>query len=134
MSGERSGVHQHRVIADLAVVTNMRVRHDQNVTAYLCRAAALIRSAIDGDVLANDVVVADFQPRGLTAIGNVLRLGAERGEREYPVVVADAGGTVNHHMRDKLAVLAELNIGADYAVRSDRTRRWHFRTTIHNGC
>src|ERR1700757_3794113 len=96
MSGERGSIDQHRVIADLAVMTNVRVRHDEDMIANPGCASALIRSAINGHVFSNYVFVANLQTGGLAAVSNILGLDAECRERENPVVIADSGRTVNH--------------------------------------
>ena len=58
--------------------------------------AALRGPARNRDVFANDVVVADFQPRRLAAIGDVLRIHAQRGEGIDLVVAAEAAGPTQH--------------------------------------
>src|SRR5207253_5243946 len=73
MSAERSGVRHDDVAADLAIMRDVRIGHDQVVIADLREAAALRRATIDRHELANLVVVADFKARALARVGNVLR-------------------------------------------------------------
>ena len=48
VSGESSAVYEHGVIADLAVVSDMRVGHDERVVANAGSPATFFRAAADG--------------------------------------------------------------------------------------
>ena len=68
-------------LPDVAVVRHVRVGHEQVVIADRRHAAAAGRAAMDRDELAEDVVMADDEPRRLAAELQVLRRQADRRER-----------------------------------------------------
>src|ERR1700752_2787003 len=72
VSGQGRAVHQHGVISDHAIMPDVRVGHDEQMTAPSGYAAAFDGSAIDGNVLANFVVVTNFELRGLAFVSDVL--------------------------------------------------------------
>ena len=73
-------VHEHGVIADQAIVGDVRVGHDQIVAAEARDAAALDRAAIHGAEFAKLVRVADFERNALARVGQILRIAANRAE------------------------------------------------------
>ena len=89
--GQRRGVAEDRVAADVAVVRDVGVGHQQVVVADAGDAAAARGAAMDGHELADDVAVADDDPRRLAAELQILRDQADRGHREDLVAVADLG-------------------------------------------
>src|SRR5271165_4793314 len=80
MAGERSGIDEHHMIADEAVVPDMRIGHDENVAADAGDTATFRGTAVDGDAFADDVVVTHLQPRYLAREGHVLRVHPHHGE------------------------------------------------------
>jgi len=66
----------------MAVVRDVRVRHDPVVVADARGAAAFGRAAIDGDEFADGVAVADEEFAAFAAEFFVLRLGTDRSELE----------------------------------------------------
>src|SRR5437899_6064491 len=61
VSGKGRAVHQHGVIADLAIVADMQVGHDEGVITHTGGAATLLGSATDSDRFADEIMVADLQ-------------------------------------------------------------------------
>ena len=57
---ERGAVYQHGMISDGAVVPDVRVRHNQRMTADLSDASAFRCAAINGHIFADGVVIAYF--------------------------------------------------------------------------
>src|SRR5260370_41772183 len=92
--------------------------------------SALYRAAVDGDELANGVMVADLQPCRLTRISNVLRRHANRSEREEAVGRADFRGAFDRDMRNQAAALAQLHFGPNHAIGSNLARRMDFAFRI----
>src|ERR1700690_3103045 len=80
VASQGCGVGQDDVIADKAIVRDVGVSHDQGMTTYASNAATLHGAPIDGDKLANLVVVADLEPRGFAGVGDVLRRQPNRRE------------------------------------------------------
>src|ERR1019366_2249699 len=103
------------VVADLAVRRDVGVGHDQVIAAHSSNAPTLRSATSDGDVLANDVAVADLQAGGLATISDVLRSPANHGERVYLVVETYFRRSINYDMREQLAIFAHFDIRAHYA-------------------
>src|ERR1019366_8870903 len=53
-------VDQHDVVADEAIVPDMSVGHDQHMAANAGHSAAFGGAARDGDIFANDIMIANF--------------------------------------------------------------------------
>src|SRR5258708_15558396 len=62
MTAERNAIGECHVIADVAIMGNMAVGHEITTVAHLCEPTALHRTAIHRDVLANDIVFAEYTP------------------------------------------------------------------------
>src|SRR5207302_4212612 len=90
------------------------------------------RAAMQRDELANDVVVADFQPGRLAFVFEILWRQADGGKRKNAIVRAQPRGSLQLGVRDELAVFAHLNVRADHAVRADLARCRHLRGRIDN--
>ena len=84
--------------ANLAIMRNVRVGHDQVVIADPRASAALHRSAIDGDKLANLVMVANLQPRRFARIRNVLWSRANRTKGGEAIVSANCCRALNNNV------------------------------------
>jgi hypothetical protein len=134
MSRQRGCVHQHGMIANHAVVPDMRVGHDEDVAADACDASALGGAARDGDVLTDDVVIADLETRWFAPIRNVLRVHAQRGKGKYLVVFAETAGAAYHNVGYKFAVLTQFDAGVHDAVRPDAAGLRNFRGWVDNRC
>ena len=86
------------MVADDAVVRDVNVVHHQHAVADARDHPAAFGAAMDGSELADLVVVADFQARGLAVILEILRSGADRGELENPVARADRGVALDNRV------------------------------------
>ena len=60
MAGQRGMIGEHRVVADPAVMGDMRRGHDPVMVADHGLAAAARGAAIDGDIFAHGIVRADL--------------------------------------------------------------------------
>ena len=74
------------LIAERAVVRDVRVGHEQIVIADARHALIADGAAVDGAELADHVAIADLQARRLAGVFLVLRRLADRGELEDLVV------------------------------------------------
>src|SRR5437588_4088721 len=99
VSPERGRVRHDDVTANLAIVGDVGIGHDQVVVANPGASPALYRAAVDGDKLADLVMVADLQPCRFARVGDVLRRQANRSEREKAVVRANFGGPSDRKLR-----------------------------------
>src|SRR5262249_17805661 len=119
MSRKLRIVGKGRVVADDAVVRDVRVREQPVTAADGGDAAILRRSRMNGHELADDVAVADGGPRGGTIVLAVLRDLADRRKLEDPVVATDRGARPDHHVSADDAAFADRDIVADDAIGSD---------------
>src|SRR3970282_209769 len=117
---ELAGIGEDRLAADLAVVREVHVRHDPVVVAHARHARVARRAAVDGDVFAYRVAVADLHGRVFAAIFLVLRRRADGGELIDAVVAADAHAAIEDHVRPDPAALADLDLFAEDRVGADR--------------
>src|SRR5260370_25878675 len=125
-------VDQHGAVADDGIVADMRVGHKHRMAADARHAAAFDGAAVDGDALADDVVISHLQPRFFPAITDVLRLNPDGAEGAEAVMRADLRRAVDRHVRDPLAVFSQLDLGADYAIMPNRARRRYLRARIND--
>src|SRR5262249_28194181 len=95
VAGHGRAVDQHDAVSHHGIVADVRVGHEQGVTAHAGNSAPFTRPTVDGDALADDVVIPHLQACLLTPIADVLRLDADGAVREEAVVGADLRGTVN---------------------------------------
>src|SRR5689334_8386220 len=107
------------MVADHAVVSYVRVRHNQDVAADLGYAATLGGASVDGDALADVVVVAHLQRRALAVVGDILRIHADGTERVKGVAGADLRRPHDVDVRDQPAAIAQLDLVADDAIGAD---------------
>src|SRR5258708_10272152 len=114
VSTESCGVGHDDVAADLAIVCDVSVGHDQVVIADLGEAPALYGAAIDGDELTNLVVVADFQAGRLAGVGQILWRQADRREGEEAVICADLCRPFHAHLRHHSPTLSHFHLPPNY--------------------
>ena len=117
---ERGCVGHDDVTPNLAIVRNVGIGHDQVVVADSSAAPAFHCAAVDGDILADFVMIANLQPCRFARIGDVLRRQAYRSEREKAIVRANFRGAFEGDVRNQTAALAKLDLGADHAIRPNR--------------
>jgi hypothetical protein len=78
VSGALSSIGDYYVVSNVAIVSEMYVRHDE--TSGTHRSLESCRgSAIDGRVLANDGTLSDLDPRFLAGVLEVLGVSAQNG-------------------------------------------------------
>ncbi len=133
MTAKSGAIGKHDIVADVAIVSDVRVRHEQVVAAYASDAVVMGGSAIDRAVLAKHIAVTDFQPRRLALVLLVLGRIADRGELEDPVVGADRGGAVDDDMGPDHGARPDLDIGTDDGERSNLDVRSQPRLGRHDG-
>ena len=86
MTGEGGGIGQHSVVAHHGIMADVGIGHDENMAADAGNSSAFYRTAIQRDILANHVVVADLDRSFLAGKGEVLRIGANGAERIETVI------------------------------------------------
>jgi len=103
VSRDHAVVGQDAVGAHLHVVPKVGVDHEHVVVANAGDAAAALGANVNGHVLAENVVVADFQARGLAFVFAILGRAAKDAVGMENVVAADGGVTGDGHAVLQLA-------------------------------
>ena len=119
VAGEDDVVGEGGVVTDDAVVREVDVGHDPVAVAEDGLADVLHRAAVEGNELADGVVVADFEGGVFAAVFFILRDSAERSEGEDVVVFADARRPFDNDMRRDGGAASDLYARADDAVGAD---------------
>src|SRR3989344_1271599 len=125
-------VGENGVVADLTVVRQMAIRHDEVVVAQARDTAARHRTAVEGAVLANDIAITDVEARGFALITQMLWCVAQRGELINAVVAPNARRSGNDNMGADPRALADLNLCADNAVSTDLDPFGNARLRMHD--
>jgi len=133
MSGEGRIVDHDYMVGELAVVGDMRADHQEAVGTDAGDTTAALGARIDGDVFANDSVIADFEPCIFAVIFQILRNVTDRGERKNLTGTADRRFPGQHDMRVKHAAGADLDLGTDDAERTDADVSGKTRALIDQG-
>src|SRR3990167_1130520 len=102
------------MVADHTVMANMGIGHDQIMVAKGGFAAILHGAAMDGDTLADHVVVANDQTSRLALILEIGGVFTHRGELIDAVVFTDPGRPLEDHMGADHCTLTNFYIGPDY--------------------
>jgi len=104
MAAKSRGVGHDDVVANRAVVSDVGVSHDEVVAADAGEASAFDGASVDGDELANDIVVADFETRGLALIADILWRQTYGGKRKElimaPIFVGPSTATCEISSQD----------------------------------
>ena len=129
MAAERGAIAEDGVTAQVTVVGDVHVRHEQVAVPDRGLATATRGATIDRDELAERVALADDEPRPLALVLQILRRQADRGHREDHRLVPDRGLTVDDDGGADHAAGADRDIGTNRAVRTDDRpladpRRW----------
>src|SRR5690606_12005172 len=119
VAAQLDAVGDNRVIADLAIVSNVGVGHDPVVIAHTGHAHILHRTGIDGDVFTNHIAIADFQASRFTSVLLVLRHAADGAETVEMVVATNRGHAIYHAVRAHFGARPYRDIGPNDAVRPD---------------
>ena len=107
---------QRAIVRDVAVGQDVIVRAD-------ARDLAVAGRAVDGDVFAEGVVVADFRARDAALPFQVLRLQSDAGEGKNFILLAQLRVAVNDDVRMQFAFVAQRDVFADDAIRADLATR-----------
>ena len=130
--GQRGGVAEDEVVAQDTVVGDVHVGHQQVVVPDLSERPAARGAAVDGDELADAVVVADDDLAVLATELQVLRDEPQAGEGKDAVAAADADGAFDDGVGADFGLFADLDLGADHSVRPDAHARGQARLRIND--
>src|SRR5690606_34616594 len=77
------------------------------------------RAAVNGHAFTDDIVVTDLEQTRFTAILHVRGIFTHGRELEYTVAFADAGRSLDDHVRSDFAVVTDFHVWTDDGPRSD---------------
>src|SRR5690625_4390160 len=115
MTGKLYRIGNHRMAANLAIMSNMHIRHDPVIVAQSRRTDVLNGADIDCHVLTKRISIADHESSWFAAILFVLRMPAYRTKTVEIVISSNAGMAVNHTVRTDNAAFINADIGSDDA-------------------
>src|SRR6266481_3188645 len=124
---QRSAVHEQRIVADLAVVPDVRVRKKKIVIANPRDTAALRGSPADGYMLAKNVCTAHLQFDALATESVVLRIAANHAKRVKHVVICEFRRAAHHRMLVQYGPVAQFHVRADHRIRANPHARAQLR-------
>ena len=133
---EHHRVGQNGSVADLAIVGDVDIGHEQIVVPDPGAPPSLPRPAMNGDELTEDVALTDGERRALSPELRVLGNQADRRERKHLRVVADLGPSVDDRGRPDEApppdphVRTDQGIGSHHRPGPDQGSRGHPRGAI----
>src|SRR2546426_9196487 len=119
MSAESGGIGQDHAITNYTIVGDVGVRHNQVVIAHTGDATTFYRSAIDGDELADLVVIANFQLCWLAGVSHVLWRQPDGGKWKEAVIRANFGRTFHRDVRNQVASFSQLDLWSNHTVGAD---------------
>src|SRR5262249_19689531 len=111
-------VGKRRVVADHAIMRDVHISEKQIALADRGLPAILRGADMNGDELANDIVVADHEPRGLAAVFAILRNLADGRELKDAIARADLRAAGQHHVRTDHGPRADRDLGTDNRERA----------------
>jgi len=133
VTGQAGAIGENRSIADLAVMRQMAIGHDEIVMAEPRHTTARHGSTIESAVLPDDVPVADLKPGGFAFITQMLRRIAQGRELVNFIVPADTRRPVDDDMRTDPGVVTDLHARTDDAEGADMNVFPDFRARVDDG-
>ena len=121
MPRQRHGIGNNDLIGDDAVVGYMHVGHQEIVIAD-DRGFTRMGCAVDRDILANLVIVSNFDQAYGAVILQVLRLNPNDCSRKDLVVSANFGMPIDHHVGTNVCLGANRDFFANHCVGSNFDR------------
>ena len=107
------------MVADLAVVRNVRTGHEEAVVSHPRHAVLLLRGTVDRDTFAEDVVIPDHDLGGTAAIAQILGFTADDNPRMEPVVLANRDMSGDGHIVDQSCTATDRDLRANDAEGTD---------------
>ena len=117
--GQARRVRHNEMSAQTAIVRHVDIGHEKILVADGGHPTALHCRPIDGDILAEDVVISDDDFRGLAFVPQMLRRSTDRDEGMKLAPFTDLGPAVDGHMRQQTRPFAERDMFSDDGKRSD---------------
>ena len=132
MAAEQRAVRDDDVVAQLAIVADMAIRHQKIVRAD-DRFPVRFGRAMHRDVFAENIVVADAQPRRFALVFQILRRVADDAAGVKLIVRADFCFARQINMRPDNAMRAKFHARVNHGIRPDLDRRVQLRFRMDDG-
>src|SRR5690606_28031187 len=132
MPAQHGIVSHGDIVANVAVMRDMGLHHEQAIVADGGLAAARVRAAMHRHAFADDVAAADLQRRASALVLEVLRRAAKHGIRVDLGSGAETRAVKNRHMADELAIIPQNHIRRYVAERSDTHTAAKLRALVYN--
>ena len=119
VSGEADVIDQNSVITDLAVVGDMTPDHEQAAITHPRDASTASRARLHGNVLADDVVLANDEHAAFASILFILWCRTQTGKGVNLTPLTQTGFPLDHHVGMQAATIAQYRPGSDVAKGPD---------------
>src|ERR1700674_151106 len=130
---ESRRIRKDDVVADRAIMGDVGVSHNQDVTSHAGQPAAFYGAAIDGNELANLVMVANFKAGRFAGVGHILRRHSDRAKWKELAVGANLRVSLDRHLRDQMANFSQFHFWPDHTVGTNLATRMDFGARINDG-
>src|SRR5262245_65037774 len=130
VAGELDDVREDDVIAKVAVVRDVRVRHQQAAPSHP-RGGPRLCGEIERGVFADLGAVADVEIRSLARILEVLGRRAEHRAVVQPAALADPGPPGDERMASDSSAIADRDVGPDHGAGTDLDAIAEMRGGVH---
>src|SRR5262249_55293318 len=107
------------VVADMAIVTDMRIGHEEAALPNSGHTSALLGADVHGDAVADGAVCTDDQARVPPSVMHRLRRRAERCEWIDHAAGAYHGVAADMNVADQADGFADRHGGADHTIGTD---------------
>ena len=120
------------VVANYAIMRNMGIDHKQITATNACDAFILYRAAMNTTGFTNAIVIANFQPRLLALVFEILAVFADASELKNLVTLTDTGKLANDDMGVKHGLCPNCDMFTNNAIRPYLDRRVYRCSGINN--
>lgn len=118
VAGESHRVRENDMIADLAVMSDVRITKEQIVRPDPS-GQAVVGATVDGRIFPENVVIANFEIRWLAHILEILGFSTDDCEGKKFIALPDFRVSLHHDMGVQHAALTQLDIRPDDAKWTD---------------
>src|SRR3989344_412022 len=133
VTGQAGAIGENRSIADLAVMRQMAIGHDEIVMTEPRHTPARHGGAIESAVLPDDVPIADLKPGGFAFVPQMLRRIAQGRELVNFIVPADTRRPVDDDVRTDPGIVTDLHARTDDAEGTNMDVFPDFRARVNDG-
>src|SRR5262245_53505953 len=120
VSGQGSPVRENNVVSDAAVVSHMRLRHEEIVGSNLGDVAAAFSSPVQSGVLAKHIPFSDEKTAAFAAVLQIVRLLSRRYKREEAAAPAEFRRSFDNAVAIDLNFVVQDDVVGYDRVRADR--------------